>query len=237
MVPDEPETPPGSSESDATERRLTARERREQRYRDQERKALPTKLLRRGGIAALVILLIAGGAWGAVWVYNSTKDKCEFSRENLHEHASFAVFEDGYENGTKRLSFQSPKFDLEGPRSEGLLPMKFHMHQPNDFQFHMEFGCATMEDFFSFVGGRLRAGHLKLDPYLHGSKVLEDNDTMQLKFYLRQVDGNWVEKPDAHQIQLRDGQRLLITYGRANETKLQAQQAAVPVPPEAQVGA
>ena len=136
-----------------------------------------------------------------------------------HWHASFQVYDEG-----EKLSFNHPRFDMNP------MPMRGHLHQPNDWKMHLEGGCVTVGDFFDNMGMDLRRDSLTLDSELHGGKVLRDDGNMTLGFYVGLTNGTWIEKPDLPSYQLKDGERMLITYGIVTEDELRRQQDAIPDP-------
>lgn len=163
-----------------------------------------------------VLLALSGGVWGVSQLSDLTaKESC-----NFHEHATFRVVDEG-----QVLSFQNPRFDMQH------MAMRAHMHQPNDYQIHLEGGCATVREFFSLLGARLEPGELTLDDTLHDGKVLRDDGNRTLQFHLyRDVDGNstWTPFPGLADHQLRNGQRMLVAYGNYTDEQLAVLQSRVP---------
>ncbi len=216
-------------EPTTADERVTARERRRQRVRAEERRQLPMKAVKTFAVWGGILVGSAGVVWGLVYLSGLGED-CAL--EELHEHATFYV----YDNGT-RVRFQHPKFDMEGPGEAGLLPSKVHMHQPNDYQVHLEFGCATMGQFFGYMGAEFEEGRFQLDDVVNGGKVLEDEGNMTLRYFLFMPDedrskhnGTWIEKPDLPSHQGRDCQRMLITFGELTDAMIAEQQKSVPAP-------
>lgn len=167
------------------------------------------------GIGAIIVLS------GVVWGVSKLADLAPNNECGFHEHASFRVFD-----GLQELSFQHPRFDMSK------MAMKAHLHQPNDYQIHLEGACADVSNFFALMGMKLRAGYLKLDPELHDGRVLENDGNESLRFFLyRDAGGNgtWEEFPELPGHQLRDNQRALIAYGSYTSDQIATMQARVPV--------
>ena len=212
--------PPESREE--LERRIQEREAKMQKMRTQlgradsfqkrERRDRVFTRVKLAAVGVAAIIVLSGGVWGASKLASLGPEKC-----NFHEHASFRVFDEG-----QQLSFQHPRFDMRN------MAMKAHMHQPNDYQVHLEGGCANVKTFFSLMGMSLKPGYLKLDTELHVGKVLRDEGNLTLRFFLMTPDGNWTEKPDLPNHQLRDQQRALITYGNLTFEEIARQRGLVP---------
>lgn len=168
------------------------------------------------GIGAIIVL--SGAVWGVSQLADlGPKNECAF-----HEHASFRVWD-----GPQELSFQHSRFDMRN------MAMKAHLHQPNDYQVHLEGKCADVSEFFSLMGMMLRTGYLKLDSELHEGRVLEDNGNETLQFFLyHDAGGNWTwdSYPDLPGHQLRDKQRMLVAYGNYTTQEIAQMQAQVPSP-------
>jgi hypothetical protein len=189
-----------------------------QRMEKRERITSSAKLV---ALSVGVLLVLAGGVWGVNQLAGLVPDNaCKF-----HEHATFRVFDRGQE-----LGFQHPRFDMRH------MAMRAHLHQPNDYQIHLEGGCADVAEFFGLMGMEIRPGHLRLDQELHGGGALADDGNDTLRFYLyHEVEGNWTwqEYDGLLGHQLRDRQRMLITYGNLTDEEVAYQQSRVPAVPMA----
>lgn len=209
----------GSRRLDELRHRLAAAE----RYKELERRDRFVAAAKLGALALVAVVLMAGIVWAAPRILKIGERPCSW-----HEHATFRVFVRG-----EQLSFQHPKFDMGGPGKPGLLPMRAHLHQPDDYTLHLEGACATTSDFFGFVDATLKRESFKLDPYLHNATLLNNEGDRMLRFFLflpEPGNGTWVEKPDLPGHQPRNGQRILITYGNETASQIQDEQARVPPP-------
>lgn len=168
-------------------------------------------------LALAVLVVMAGGVWAVSKLTSVFHAECQF-----HEHASFRVAVEG-----DVLSFQHKKFDMQG----GPMPMRAHLHQPNDYQIHLEGSCADVGDFFSFMGMKLKPGYLKLDDVMHDGRELREDGNNTLRFYLyHDVGGNGTWEPYEGLIghQPRDQQRMLVAYGNYTQEEVASLQARVP---------
>ncbi|MBW3583683.1 MAG: hypothetical protein KY455_11345 [Euryarchaeota archaeon] len=211
---------------DEIERRIREREAKVERLRQSmEKEARVKRLERKETVArsakttAFVLaglLVFAGAAWG----YFKATDMLEESGCSFHEHATFQIVDQG-----EVLRFQHSRFDMKH------MEMRAHLHQPDDSKVHLEGGCATVQEFFGIMDMKIRPGHLQLDTVLHDDKVLKDEGNLTLRFFLyHEVGGNWTweEYPKLLGHQLRDGQRMLVTYGDYTDEEIARYQAGVP---------
>lgn len=136
-----------------------------------------------------------------------------------HWHASFKVYDEGQE-----LNFQHPRFEMNP------MPMRGHLHQPNDWKMHLEGGCLTVSGFFDNMGMDLTRDSLQLDNELHGGRVLAVEGNNTLGFFVGLSNGTWIEKPDLPSYQPKDGERILVTYGTWTDEELKRWQERVPDP-------
>lgn len=203
----------------------TARERRAERVRSQQRKDAPKQALKMLLFVAAVLGLLVGGAW-ALDALNKTKEPCPLDKK--HEHATFHMYE-----GMDRVQFTYSKYDIGG-----VLRSEFHMHQPNDAQLHVEFGCQTFGKFFQIMGFTLRSDYVKFDPEIFGDKEWRNEGNQTIAFYMFDpdmsgdptVDGEWKEFPGLPNHQPRDFERFLLVYGDYTDEQLQQLQSQVPPP-------
>lgn len=238
---DEPETPTEPTGED----RMTARERRAQRAKEAQRRDMPKRTMKRAAIAIAILLALVGVVAGVRFLSGLGPGPCPL--EQTHEHSSFYIYvpDEANASSPKRVSLAHPTHDLRVPGGQGKFPPKAHMHYPNDWQGHHEFGCATVSEFLGYIGMEVEPGHLKLDPQLNGGKVYDDAGNLTVKFYLFLPDyddrsgrtGNWSEKPDLPDHQPRDLERWLIAYGNWTDEQVQTMQNEIPrptdsIPPE-----
>lgn len=232
MAADIPTSEPFEPERDER----SQRERRAERHRARERADLPKRAMKTVVIGAIVVLAVAGAAWGLPKLADLGTDKCVM--KNAHEHASFYVFDN-----MTRVRFNHPNFDLGGGANRNAyLPMKAHLHQDSageDWMLHLEYGCSTLGQFFGYLGADLKPGRFQLDQDLHERRVLQDDTNHTLSFYLwkpdrpnDKVNGNWTLFPDLHNHQMRQYEKALIVYGNYTEVELASLEAQVPAAAE-----
>lgn len=160
----------------------------------------------------LVIVLIFGAIVTAMAVNGAKGADCPG-----HWHASQDVFVHG-----ERISFNHPKFTLEGARSYGgSMPVSSHMHQGDDAMWHFEPStpntCIEFGDALRFVDMDLESGRLVLDgghealgqagTYRNG-----ENGTLQAEHKVG--DGEWedISISSLNRRQLRPDERVLIHF-------------------------
>lgn len=221
MAPNE-DVPPEELQRRIEERekhiaQMQAKLRRTEAFEKRERADKISGTLKLAALGIAAILVLAGGVWGVSKLASLGPAECRF-----HEHATFRVVVDDRE-----LSFKHNEFDMRG----GPMPMRAHLHQPDDAKIHLEGGCADVQTFFSFMKVKVGPDHLKLDDVLHGGRDLRPDANNTLQFYLyHPVAGNWTweEYPNLLDHQLRDKQKMLVTYGNYTTDELSMFQARVP---------
>jgi hypothetical protein len=220
------ELPPELEESQRERERRIAELKRKLDQGERFEKIERSENLKRWGKTAVIvgvaILLLAGAIAGINKLSELTASDCP-----AHDHATFRLFI----NGTQ-ISFQDQRWDMAGVGRPGKMPMKAHLHQPNDYLMHLEGGCTSVRQWFGYLDVDLKQDSITLDNIQHDGSTYRNNDTMMLRFYLWEPStGNWTEKPDILGYQMRDKQRLLVTYGVDDPVMLAQQQAAVPPVP------
>lgn len=201
--------------------KLQSRLERAEKFDRRERRDRTVRAAKLSALAVGAIIVLSGAVWGFTALADVLRGpECE--QIGFHEHTTFYVFDEG-----ERLRFVGERFDLDP------MPMRAHLHQPNDYMLHLEGDCATMREAFAFMGMDLQKGRLRLDQETHGGKVLEDNATHTLRFFLYSPEGEaWSEFPELPGHQGRQGERILITYGDLTDEEIAGQQAQVPPPSE-----
>lgn len=227
-VPEAPpagDAPPAPTAADPVGRPgETARQRRAQRLAAKRRRELPARAAKTAAVGLAVALVLAGGAWAVPKLLGSGSDDCLW-----HEHATFRVFVNGEE-----LRFQHSSFEMQRRGTPGLLPMKSHLHQPNDSLVHLEGACASVATFFEYMGMDLDRDSLRLDTIVHNGSAYASGPDGKLQFFLFEpasagaTEGAWRERPDAPSLQLRQDQRLLVTFGNLTAENIATQQGTVP---------
>jgi hypothetical protein len=205
---------------------LTQREKRAQRHKVEARKGAPGRLARKAIVPTLIILVLAGIAAGFYFTSKNAQ-ACP-----SHWHSTFDVYvQEG--NGTRRVNFRHPSFDLNGQT-----PLRAHMHQGDGKnQLHFEGGgvCVGVEEAFRYVdvdleGNSIRFTGIHEDLGQDGTFREEGNKTLEV--YIESPEGVW-RHPSVGSIldyQLKDGERILILYGSFTDEQVAEFQAAMPVP-------
>lgn len=203
-----------------TDAPMTARERRRSRAQSSKPKASGTAWRRYK--VHLIIVLIFGGLATAMAVNASQTQDCPG-----HWHSTMDV----YVNGA-RVSFNHPKYDLNGARANGgSMSMAMHMHQPDDAMWHWEpvgADCAELRDALRHVDMELTSSRLVLDgahEQLGVSGTFTENETHKLSAWHRIGDGEWEEMSISRILgrQPQPDERQLIVFG--NETDVTPFQA------------
>lgn len=208
--------------------KMSVRERRAQHAKQQARKDAPIRLARKAFVPGLILLLLAAVATG---FYFTSKGQGECPG---HWHATFDVRVQQDDNTTKQISFRDPEFDL----SSGKTPFRAHMHQGDGKnQWHFEQGgqCVGVEEAFDYIDVELSTKSITFDGVherLGQAGTYEEDGDRVLRAFVESPAGEWREKSikSILDYQLKDGEKLLVTYGAFTDAQVQQFQDAVPRP-------
>lgn len=171
------------------------------------------RMLRNGGIALVVLLVVAGAAYGI--------SKIPKEPPFVHYHAKFQV----YANGNLE-SFANPKWD-------GAVYEAAHMHAPHYDVIHNEAreGQGTMGKFFQFdLGGKLTNDELLVPAGASFPGDYKANATHKvLEFVSNQVTNqSWTKIDNVGDYAFREGDRILVLFGDYTDAQIQDMQARFP---------
>lgn len=166
-------------------------------------------------MAAVVVLaiLVTGGFAYTIARVATTPDE-------VHIHPTFAVYVDG-----ERIDFTSPLFDLA---ARGVLSA--HLHAPDGATMHVEGqpGQTLGEFFRDALAANLTDTRLQLDNLVHEGRILNDGKGGDLRLHVAGRDEPWREVVDVDGYVPRDGDRILLTFGKPTPEDLEAQKASLP---------
>lgn len=213
-----------------SEDRMTVRERRAQHAKQQARKDAPIRMARKAFVPGLIIILLAAVAVG---FYATSKNQEECPG---HWHATFAVYVQQDDGSGQAMSFRHPAFDLNGPQAQ--TPFRAHMHQGDGInQWHFEQGgqCVGVKEAFDYIDVELRADSITFEgkhAELGQAGSYEESGNRTLHAYIESPSGEWREKSMRSVLgyQLKDGEKLLVTYGAFTDVQLQQFKDAMPDP-------
>ncbi|MCA1813596.1 MAG: hypothetical protein LC624_06555 [Halobacteriales archaeon] len=152
----------------------------------------------------------------------------------LHEHAAWSMFLLG-----EQVDFTDPAYDLFYVRN-----ISAHLHVQEEHGgsiVHIEGNFTdgvpdvTLQSFLATLGVRFPGPSLTLDTKDgHNGTTWNDTATLRWRVLVGDASGNgtvWRDAPEGPLLPLRDGVRVLLTYG-APEQDIAAQGQAVPFPPK-----
>jgi hypothetical protein len=209
--------------ADVDDAQMSPRERR--RSRAASHKPSGTSVAwKRYRVHLVIVLVLAAILTAMVVNARDTKD-CPG-----HWHSTMDVYVNG-----QRVSFKSPKYDLNGGGSGGSMGLSIHMHQPDDAMLHWEpqgaIECIPFREALSKVDMELTSTQLVLDgahEQLGLSGTFKADAQHNLTAWHRVGDdGSW-EKVSISKVlssQQQRGERLLIVYGNETEAQLAPYQA------------
>lgn len=154
--------------------------------------------------------LLMGVALVATWRFTHYRD------ERVHYHANFAV----YVNGV-RETFSAPTYYEETAGcavDEATTPIeRVHMHGNQSDLVHVHAAAVTWGQFFENLGWGIGPGYLRTR-----TRLLVADAKHPLTYLL---NGQTVENPATHVLGNED--RLLVSYGTADSSEVEAQFASV----------
>jgi hypothetical protein len=224
------DTEPTEPTLPADEERMTARDRRAQRVKEQGRRGVPKKAGKTLALVLVAILLIAGG----VWAYRQLPKP---ESPPGHEHSVFRMFADGEE-----LTFDYPQFDYQYTQFTDA-----HMHfqggesSNSKYVIHVE-GTrrVTLDRFFESLQVDVSGDHVRLNEQIQGGREWRNNDTHSWQLWVDHcADGpdNWVKEPKLFNTKPTHYDRMVITFAPRNATAETLQSQFDQVPTEAQLDA
>lgn len=186
--------------------------------------ARPTLIL---AIALAVAVLVAGGL-GVAWAMKDsgptfTTTTCEAGapgcelRQQIHEHADFALFIDGKQFDFNTSQFLSTEGDERSPN--------VHIHAPRPTVVHSHLSGSTWDEFFRSLGFELNDPTIPAVTPETSSLKLPDGTVLQagngktFKFFVNGVRVDGVSDYD-----VSDLDRVLISYGSETPEQVQATQ-------------
>lgn len=172
------------------------------------------------GIVILIIAAVVGGMAYTFW----KQGQCPG-----HWHSTFYIVIDD-----EKVDYRA--YDMNNP-----LPMRYHLHSPDDYTWHFEppqQECVGFEEPLKAVHTDLNKNSIKLTGDRHAATGMADtytaNETHTVKAYhATGWSDDWkpISIKRLNDRQLADGEKALVLYGQYTDEQIAEWQAQVPMPP------
>lgn len=202
---------------------LTPRQRRAQQAKKSNKPKASTNLLTPTVIGWAIALLIIGGVGAGMWFQFSKEGSCPG-----HWHATSVIVVDG-----EKVPYNT--YDLGNP-----LPMSYHLHTPDDQQWHFEptrIECIGFETALNAVHTEISSNSITLSGERHTNSefagTYETNETHTIQaFHAVGWSDDWkpISISKLNDRQLLDGERVLILYGDYSDEEINQWQDQVDYP-------
>ena len=222
------------------------RERHALRAKKAARKGLPKNIARKAAIPTLVVVILAGVAYG-FYHEATTPQTCPG-----HFHATFGIYIPGPDGAPQWVDFASPRAS-DGQAYYQLneapgMTLSHHMHQSGAEQGAADLGptqlhfeppvvdtCVPLRDVLSGLDAKVSSTSLTLSgahSQTGQSGTWKANATGAIHTYYRSMTGNWTEVHISSWLgkQLPDGSSIIIAYGTYSADQIQHIEDQIPFP-------
>ena len=193
---------------------MSDREARREKLRREQRKSLPTKLLKQGLVTGAVLVVLAGAAYGFTLLPEKPR--------TVHWHPTWEVYAEG-----ENVRWTSDDFDMSSTRS------RMHFHLPDDNTIHAEGpeNRLRLGTLFTTMGGELSDTTLGIPEGTSKPGAYETNVTHRVRVFVQPPEGAWQELESGFaDYSFEEGARVLVTYGDLTPERIAQQQESVQAP-------
>lgn len=188
-----------------------------------ERKEKTRRALRWTAGAIVVILVIAGAAYGL--------SKLPKAPAQVHWHAAYEIYADG-----NLVAFTSPQFFYDSNPNAQYLPAHLHQGCPTIIHNEAKEGQGHLADLFNYdLQGKLTNNELLVPAGAIGAGDYKVGGNQTLQLFVSHSNGTWEKENDITAYTFHNEDRDLLLYGNYTQDQIAQYETNFPLFSEKQV--